>query len=298
MGTSLPQALRPAACAIPFGRVQLTRMQATTIGIDLGGTKMLLLGGDAEERSETGPGFSPATLEARLRAFLARHDLSISGIGIAVPGLVDLSGRISACDVLPRLAGWSAQAAFADLGGKIAVANDVKAALAEEMHDAAPGATVGVVMAGTAIGAAFITEGRPLLGASGWAGELGYMPVFIDGEVKRLDELAGGSFIAASLGISSAELARRATARDAAALQAIRKGGFALGIGLASVINLLNPSRLAVGGGALSLPGYWEAARDATARHSIPEISHACRLYRVRAGARVAALGAIRLASV
>jgi len=159
-------------------------MGSTTIGIDLGGTKALMLCGETEARLDTGPAFSPEALKQRLRAF-----------------------------------------------------------------------------------------------ASG------------------LDELAGGSFIAAGLGISSVDLARRATEGDASALEAIRKGGFALGTGLAAVIHLLNPSRLAVGGGALSLPGYWEAARDATARHSIPEMSHACRLYQVRAGARVAALGAIRLAS-
>lgn len=272
-------------------------MGSTTIGIDLGGTKALMLCGETEARLDTGPGFSPEALKQRLRAFASGLGAPPDGIGIAVPGLVDLSGRITACDVLPRFAGWDPHAAFADFGCKIAVANDVKAALAEEMHDAPPGATVGVVMTGTAIGAAFITEGRPLLGACGWAGELGYLPVFVDGNVKRLDELAGGSFIAAGLGISSVDLARRATEGDASALEAIRKGGFALGTGLAAVIHLLNPSRLAVGGGALSLPGYWEAARDATARHSIPEMSHACRLYQVRAGARVAALGAIRLAS-
>ncbi len=177
------------------------------------------------------------------------------------------------------------------------VANDVKAALAEEMHDLPPGETAGVVMAGTAVGAAFITEGRPLYGASGWAGELGYLPLLAGGEPKRLDELAGGSFIAASLGISGVELARRAKGGDSVVEEAVRRGGAALGFGLAAVINLLNPSRLAVGGGALLLPGYWDAAREAAARHSIPELFQACRLHQVRTGARVAALGAQRLAS-
>lgn len=272
-------------------------MALPTIGVDLGGTKALMLCGESEERSETGPDLEPATLERRLRAFASRLEAPPAGIGIAVPGLVDLTGRIGGCDVLPKFAGWSPKDALADLGARVVVANDVKAALAEEMHDLSPGATAGVVMAGTAIGAAFIAEGRPLLGASGWAGELGYLPVLVDGGVKRLDEIAGGSFIAASLGISGEELAQRASAGDSSVLEAIRRGGFALGLGLAAVINLLNPSRLAVGGGALGLPGYWDAARDAAARHSIPEMSHACRLYQVRAGARVAALGAIRLAS-
>lgn len=269
----------------------------STIGIDLGGTKALMLCDEMEARSETGPDFSPMALVQRLRTFASRLEAPPSGIGLAIPGLVDRSGRISACDVLPKFAGWDPRAALRDLGARVVVANDVKAALAEEMHDLSPGATAGVVMAGTAIGAAFITEGQPLLGAGGWAGELGYLPIALGDEVKRLDELAGGSFIAARLGISAAGLVRRAGEGDAAVLEAIRRGGFALGLGLAAVINLLNPSRLAIGGGALALPGYWEAAREAAARHSIPEMSHQCRLYQVRAGARVAALGAIRLAS-
>ena len=269
----------------------------STIGIDLGGTKALMRCGEVEARSETSPDFSPEALVQRLRAFASRLDAPPAAIGMAIPGLVDRSGRITACDVLPKFAGWDPRAALADLGARIVVVNDVKAALAEEMDDLSPGATAGVVMAGSAIGAAFITEGQPLLGAGGWAGELGYLPMSLGEEVKRLDELAGGSFIAARLGISAADLARRAREGDPAALEAVRRGGFALGLGLAAVINLLNPSRLAVGGGALALPGYWAAGREAAARHSIPEMSHQCRLYQVRAGARVAVLGAIRLAS-
>ncbi|MBP9947528.1 MAG: ROK family protein, partial [Vicinamibacteria bacterium] len=204
---------------------------------------------------------------------------------------------VAACDVLPMFANWSPRESLGDLAPRIVVANDVKAALADEMRDLAAGATAGVVMAGTAIGAAFVTEGRPLLGASGWAGELGYLPVAMDGVVKRLDELAGGSFMAASLGVSSADLARLAARGDPRALDVVRRGGSALGLGLAAVINLLNPSRLAVGGGALSLQGYWEAARAAAARHSVPELWRDCALGPVRSGRRVAALGAIRLAS-
>lgn len=267
-----------------------------TLGVDLGGTKALFLCGDIEERSETGRGFSPAAFQKRLRDFIDKHAIRPGGIGIAAPGLVDLEGRLSACDVLPELAGWDARAALADLGCPVRVANDVKAALAEEMHDAPAGATVGVVMAGTAIGAAFITEGRPLLGASGFAGELGHIPVMVNGAVKHLDALAGGSFIAARLGVSSADLARLAESGDPRALGAIRDGGRALGLGLATVIDLLNPSRLAVGGGALTLTGYWEAALAAAEQHAIPEMFRACSLARVRSGARVAALGAMRLA--
>lgn len=267
------------------------------LGIDLGGTKLLLICGDATDRAETGARFSPSALVLRIREFVARHGLALRGIGIAVPGLVDAAGRVGACDVLPEFSGWDPSADLGGLAARVVAVNDVKAALAEEMYDAPPGITAGVIMAGTAIGAAFRTEGRPLLGASGWAGELGYLPLMTEGGVRRLDELAGGSFIAARLGFTADELARKAEAGDEPTLAAIREGGRALGLGVAGVVNLLNPAKLALGGGALRLPGYLDTLRAVAEEHSLPDLWNACAVSEVRAGDRVAALGAIRLAS-
>jgi predicted NBD/HSP70 family sugar kinase len=87
--------------------------------------------------------------------------------------------------VLPALAGWSPAAALARLGyTRVAVVNDVRGRAARRAARFAPGLTAGVVMAGTAVGAAFVAHGEPLLGTSGWAGELGYLPLAIAGEVK------------------------------------------------------------------------------------------------------------------
>jgi predicted NBD/HSP70 family sugar kinase len=86
----------------------------------------------------------------------------------------------------------------------------------------------------------------------------------------------------------------RAAARDAEVLHAFRRGGEALGLGLATVIDLLNPSVVAVGGGALELTGYLEAALESARRHSMLEMWKACEVRRVRAGELVAALGALR----
>jgi predicted NBD/HSP70 family sugar kinase len=250
--------------------------------------------GDEMHRVETGTDFSPEDLEASIREFIAKLRTPPSAIGIAVPGLVQDAEQIVSCDVLPKMDGWCAMTRLADTGCRILVVNDVKAALAEEMHDAPSGITAGVIMVGTAVGAAFITEGKNLLGASGWAGELGYMPVYRGGELKRLDELAGGSFMAARRKASDKEFVRLAAAQDAAALDIIREGGLALGLALATVINLLNPARLALGGGAISLPGYWDAARETAARYSVPELWRTCRLYRILDDPAITARGAVR----
>jgi predicted NBD/HSP70 family sugar kinase len=267
------------------------------VGADVGGTKLLLAAGDARQRVPTGPDTEPRALEAAIRRFLADHRLSPTALGVAIPGLLDAGGAVVACDVLPGLVGWRPAEALADLGCPVLALNDAEAALVEEAHDLSPGATAGIVMAGTAIGAAFRVEGVPLRGAAGWAGELGYLPLRVGEGVARLDELAGGAFLVARLGCSGAELRRRAEAGDGEARAAVREGGFALGLALAAVINLLNPHLLVLGGGALSLPGYEEAALEAAKRHSLPESLSACTLRGARAGDAVAALGAARAAA-
>lgn len=266
------------------------------IGADLGGTKLLLLCGAFSRRFETGPSYTPEDFSAQLRAFIDDLNLRPTRIGIAVPGLVASDGEIVSCDVLPSLTGWRPETSLKALGCQVTVINDVEAALLEEMQDASDDFTGGVIMAGTAIGAAFMTHGRRLRGVNGWAGELGYLPLHIDGSVKRLDEIAGGGAMATLLGISGEALARLANDDDPIAMATVRAGGDALGLGMASIINLLNPSRLAVGGGSLKLKGYWEAALLTAETHAIPSLWNVCIVERVKSEDFVAVLGAIRAA--
>lgn len=272
-------------------------MNNCPIGIDLGGTKLLLLCGDIEEVCVTGISFTPDELLLQLEFFITRHALTPTCIGLAVPGLVENDGCIAACDVLPAFKGWQARYALQKFCASVAVLNDVKAAMLEEMQDVPENTTGGVIMVGTAIGAAFMVHGQPLLGASGWAGELGYLPIQCrDAQVKRLDEVAGGAAIARRCGVMPAMLAQRAKAGDPAILHAIEQAGEAFGLGIATVINLLNPSVLSVGGGTSQLPGYWEAALATAKQHALPELWRDCSLIRVKAGSRVVAFGAIRAA--
>jgi predicted NBD/HSP70 family sugar kinase len=102
--------------------------------------------------------------------------------------------------------------------------------------------------------------------------------------------------MAARRGVEAQQFAELARAGDAAALEAIRDGGAALGTAIAAVVNLLNPSRIALGGGAVELPGYWQSLERAAERQSIPELWRDCQLGRVRAGERVVVFGARRAA--
>ncbi len=276
-------------------------MSTTTVGIDIGGTKLLILAGERSARLPTGPDATAAQIEAAIREQLLSWEITRpAAIGIAIPGLVDRNGRVQISGVLPALKGWHpGEALAANFGCPVLALNDAEAALVEEAQDLTPDATVALVMAGTAIGAAFRVDGRPLRGASGWAGELGFFPQRVGTgfrEFKRLDELAGGRHIAAALGVDGARLAALAQAGDPQALAAIAAGGDALGLALAGVVNLFNPHRLVLGGGALELPGYEAAALAAMRQMALPPMLAACELRRSEAGPEVVARGAIRAA--
>lgn len=207
-------------------------MRASVVGMDLGGTRLLIRGAEVEETFRTGPSFTPEKLLQFLESFIARHAIRPECIGLAIPGLVGSDGCVADCDVLPAFRGW--------------------------------------------------------------AGELGYLPVHCSTGVKRLDELAGGAAIADGCGVTAEDLALRAGAGEPVVLQAIERAGASFGLGLAAVINLLNPSVLSVGGGTSELPGYWQAALASAEQHSIAALWRSCTLARVKSGHRVVVLGAMR----
>ena len=266
------------------------------LGIDIGGTKLLLLAQWSDhrdvDRGPTGAAFTGRHLDAEIDRFVSGLGTAPSGAGVAVPGLVSADGAVQACDVLPLLVGWRAEA----LGRlcPVRLLNDVEAASLEELHDLPAGTTAAVVMAGTGIGAAFVVDGRPFRGARGWAGELGSIPIAGPEGVATLDQLASGAALIRRIGGGAASVLVRAAAKEPAVLQALRVAGEALGLGLATVIDLFNPSVVAVGGGSLELPGYLDAALESAASHSMPELWKVCEVRRVRQGELTAALGALR----
>ena len=137
-------------------------------------------------------------------------------------------------------------------------------------------------------------QDKEILGDQGWAGELGYFPIpTVDG-VKRLDELSGGRFLADRLGLNPAEMVQMALDGEQKVLNEIHIAGHYLGLAAAGVINLLNPTQIAVGGGTLGLPGYWSAMIHTAKENTIPSFWQEGILRRVTGGEQVAALGAVR----
>ena len=119
----------------------------------------------------------------------------------------------------------------------------------------------------------------------------------IDAVASAFAQLASGQALVARLGGSGATLRARVEGGDDAARRAVQEAGTALGLGLATLIDLINPALVSVGGGLVDLPAYLDAALASAERQALPDLWQACRVRKVRAGELVAALGAARVAS-
>ncbi len=248
------------------------------IGIDIGGTKMLMLatgvdGIRARQQIFTGSQFSGKDAEIAIAEFIRSNPCQ--SIGIAVPGLVDASGVTIACDVLPQLVGWMPASTLKSLC-PVCVLNDAAAALVRVVADVLPKSVAIVVMVGTGIGAAISVDGQVLSGANGWAGEFGSIPLGDDG--RTLDDLASGAAIIKEIGVSAPAIEGMAAGGNIPTLNDIDRAGSFLGLGLATLINLFNPEAIVLSGGTLRYRGYLDAALASAQRSALPDLWAACHI--------------------
>lgn len=191
----------------------------------------------------------------------------IVGAGLAIPGLVDpADGTVIEA---PHL-GWRGQPLAAFLGEALKLpviaANDaVVGARAQATFGAGRGVSDLVYLYGGAsgIGGGVISEGRLLRGATGFAGQLGHTHVRTDGvrctcgssgcleaEITREELIAAVGLPAGQTeNLEEAVLAKLQDESGAAELRLIiDRQVQMLAIGLRSVVNLLNPSLIVLGG--------------------------------------------------
>jgi glucokinase len=275
------------------------------VGIDIGGSKMLLLAlaeplrmrieGESQLRSQiaTGKDFAAADAQAEIDRFINALPTPPRSIGIAIPGLVDRYGVVIACDVLPQLVGWEPARALSSICPVYAL-NDAEAALVQVVEDLQPQQVIAVVMVGTGIGAAIWINGAIFRGTNGWAGELGSIPM---GDGRTLDECASGAAILRELGVSVQVLDGMVAGGESVALETIERAGSALGIGLATLINLFNPEAIVLAGGTLQWRGYLDAALQSAQQYSLPDLWAACQLQTSPHGSDLVAFGAARISS-
>jgi predicted NBD/HSP70 family sugar kinase len=203
-------------------------------------------------------------------AELARLGVRPAGATLAVPGLVDeAAGRLM---LAPNLrwrdvpVGELVGAALGMPSLPVRVDNEANlAAYAEFRERSGRGVRDLVHVSGQiGVGAGVIADGTPFRGSRGFAGELGHITVDLDGPpcacgnrgcletVVGQEALLRRARITVPPGVPSrrltATLVQRARAGDAGTLNALRAGGKALGVALATVANLCDPQVIVLGG--------------------------------------------------
>lgn len=173
-------------------------MTAASVGVDVGGTKILAVLLDpagrvlAEARHSTplaadAPGIAVADAVGRALVELSQAsgtELAGLPVGVGVPGMLSRTGRLVFAPNLQSASGADLAGVMATrLGRAVELANDADAAaVAEHQLGAARGIDEFVMVTlGTGIGGGVFSEGRLLRGANGFAGEIGHLVIDTSG---------------------------------------------------------------------------------------------------------------------
>jgi glucokinase len=184
------------------------------------------------------------------------------------------------------------------------------AALGEHAYGAARGVDDFVYLTvSTGLGGAIFAGGRLYLGATGVAGELGHLPVMLDGPqcgcggTGHLEALCSGTGIAragreAGLAASdAADVAAAERAGDSRAAAVMERARTAFAFGVVGIVNALNPRLIVVGGGVARAEGerLLGPARAAIARQALAPAAAAVELVPAALGDDVGLVGCLEL---
>jgi predicted NBD/HSP70 family sugar kinase len=196
----------------------------------------------------------------------------VLGVGVGVPGLVE--HRLDGAVVHGQSVGWNAVPFEQLLRGRIdlpvQVENGAKTlGQAESWFGAARGVDHAVIaLLGIGVGTGIVSDRVLYRGATSSAGEWGHTTIAVDGRPCRcggrgcLEAYVGGAALVAryedltgrNRKVRERDLERRVDAmvaarnRDDAAAQVFDETATYLGVGIANLVNLFNPSRVVIGG--------------------------------------------------
>ena len=285
------------------------------IGIDLGGTAIKLGRFDtagqllAELQVPTPQPAMPGAVAVAISEAVQRLDPDQLAplVGIGLPGPMDAEARVAR--VCINLPGWQ-QVPLADwlepeLNRRVTLVNDGNAALVgEAWHGAARGfSDVLLLTLGTGVGGGVMIGGRLFTGHGGAAAEPGLIgvdpegPPCNSGNRGSLEQFCSIAGLGRLSPLDPAELCRRADAGDAEALAVWARYGRWLGIGLTSLVYVLTPELVLIGGGLSAASHHFLPAAQAELEQRVQAESRAgLQLRRAALGNGAGRLGAARLA--
>ncbi len=240
------------------------------IGLDIGGTNIKALavtpGGRVLAHTvvptgDTGQRGWPSNVRRAIDKITRAINQPPAWIGLAAPGLAAANQRSIAFmpGRLPGLEGLVWQKFF-KVSHRVPVLNDAHAALLGEVWRGAARRSQNAILLtlGTGVGGAALVDGRLLRGQIGRAGHLGHISLDPTGapDVARtpgsLEDAIGDCTVKARSGgrfDSTAKLVAASNAGDRDAQQVWKKSVQALAAGVASLINVLDPEVVVIGGG-------------------------------------------------
>jgi fructokinase len=261
------------------------------LGIDLGGTKIEIIAlADSgavllRRRRQSPRGSYEKTLDAiRGLVLEAEAELGAHGtVGFGTPGAISPASGLLKNSNSTWLNGRPLDRDLADLLERpIAIANDADClALSEATDGAAAGAaSVFAVILGTGVGGGLAIHGRVLAGPNAIAGEWGHNPLPWPDDGERpgpecycgkrgcLESFISGPGFArdyavhAGVAIGSVDAAgvvARALAGDGQATGALDRYAHRVARGLATIVNVLDPDVIVLGGGMSNVPHLYDA---------------------------------------
>jgi glucokinase len=267
---------------------------SNAVGVDLGGTKMLVgvvapgprvLHRDTETTFGTSSEEILSSLEDAVRQAMAAEP-DVEAVGLGIPCTIDRERGVAISAVnLPIIDVPIRDLMRERLGLPVFIDNDANvAALAEHRYGAARGARSAVLLTiGTGIGGGLIIEGNVFRGSSGAGAELGHIVVDEDGPpcqgncpnhgcvetfasgvaiareglaaAERAPDSALGKALAAGETIDGRVVTEAAQAGDEVASAVIERAGYHLGVALSGLANVFDPDVIVVGGGVTAGAG-------------------------------------------
>jgi len=243
----------------------------------------------------------------------------IVGMGVGVPGVVE---EVDDVRVHAQAFGWQsvplASMLSTRLGVQVRIDNGAKTlGQAEMWFGAGRGARhAAVVLLGTGIGAAIFADGVLYRGAASSAGEWGHTNLVVDGRrcrcgaagcleayvgawaiVERWQKLSRGTARTPLDEESALEQMLAAQGRSKTARRVVDETVHYLGVAIASLVNLLNPERIVIGGWAALLLGEQMLARvrEVVAGQALTYTAGNVEIKLAQLGADATALGAATL---
>jgi N-acetylglucosamine repressor len=275
--------------------------------------------------TERNPERQVAELGARIKGIIAEHKEieSCAGVGVVVPGMVDrVSGRLLNAPTL----GWRdvnlREPLAAATGFPVHIENSGRAcALAQVWATRGEATSFGDVVfvsVSDGVGVGVVVNGELLHGRHNIAGEFGHLPLNIDGprcscgangcweayvsNIATLSRYYGRNLAeqrpasAESATFDVGALIARARVGDGKALAALQATAQYLGLGLASVINAIDPARVYISG---EITGAWDllekTVRTALAERVLVAAAAETELILVPAGEHPRLQGAVAL---